>query len=91
MPQKSPKWRKVNAKKQKIFRRILKPKKQTKTAISRGYQAVEPRIIFPMRKILPAIHKHGHPPFKKVWLYIYTCAVVTVGTWVELPKDCGQN
>ena len=31
--------------------------KQTKTAINRCYQAVEPRIIFTRRKSLPAIHK----------------------------------
>ena len=29
-----------------------------------------------------------YPPFNKVWSYINTCAAVTVGTWVELPKDC---
>ena len=32
--------------------------KQTKIAINRCYQAVETRIIFTTRKILPAIHKH---------------------------------
>ena len=32
--------------------------------------------------------KMFYPPFNKVWSYINTCAAVTVGTWVELPKDC---
>ena len=31
--------------------------KQTKTAVNRCYQAVEPRIILATRKILPVIHK----------------------------------
>ena len=29
-----------------------------------------------------------YPLFNKVWSYINTCAAVTVGTWVKLPKDC---
>ena len=29
-----------------------------------------------------------YPLFNKVWSYIKTCAALTVGTWVELPKDC---
>ena len=32
--------------------------------------------------------KMFYPSFRKVWSYITTCAGVTVGTWVELPKDC---
>ena len=28
-----------------------------------------------------------YPPHN-AWSYINTCAAVTVGTWVELPKDC---
>ena len=43
------------------------------------------------RKILPAIHKNVLPSFNKVWSYINTYAAVTVGTWVELPKDCGTE
>ena len=62
--------------------------KQTKIAINRCYQAVEPRIIFTTRKILPAIHKDVLPSLQKVWSYINACAAVTVGTWVKLPKDC---
>ena len=38
--------------------------KQTKTAINRCYQAVEPRIIF-TRKILPAIHKDVLPSLQQ--------------------------
>ena len=32
--------------------------------------------------------KMFYPPFNKVWSYINACAAVTVGTWIELPKDC---
>ena len=62
--------------------------KQTKIAINRCYQAVEPHIIFTTRKILPAIHKDVLPSLQQSMSYINTCAAVTVGTWVELPKDC---
>ena len=61
--------------------------KQTKTAIHLYCQAVEPRIIFTTRKILPAIHKDVLPSLQKVWSYINTCAAVTVAVWVKLPKD----
>ena len=29
-----------------------------------------------------------YPSFNKVRSYINTCAAVSVGTWIELPKDC---
>ena len=40
-------------------------KKQTKIAINRCYEAVEPRIIFTTRKILPPIHKHLLPSLQQ--------------------------
>ena len=43
----------------------LKFKKQTKTAINGCYQAVEPRIIFTMRKIFPAIHDDVLPSLQQ--------------------------
>ena len=62
--------------------------KQTKIAINRCYQAVEPRIIFTTRKILPAIHKDVLLFLQQSISYINTYAAVTVSTWVELPKNC---
>ena len=62
--------------------------KQTKTAVNRCYQAVEPRIIFETKKNFLQLLKMIYPPFNKVWLYINTCAAVAVGTWVEFPQDC---
>ena len=44
-----------------IGKTFLNFEKQTKIAINRYYQAVEPRIIFTTRKILPAIHKNELP------------------------------
>ena len=40
--------------------------KQTKIAIKRCYQAVEPRIIFTTRKIWPAIHKNVLPSLQQI-------------------------
>ena len=49
-------------------------KKQTKIAINRCYQAVEPRIIFTTRKILPAIHKNVLPTLQQsMVVYQYVC------------------
>ena len=48
--------------------------KQTKIAISRCYQAVEPRIIFTTRKILPAIHEDVLPSLQQsMVVYQYAC------------------
>ena len=48
--------------------------KQTKTAINRCFQAVESRIIFTTKKIVPAIHKYVLPFFQKsVVVYQYVC------------------
>ena len=50
--------------------------KQTKIAINRCYQAVEPRIIFTTRKILPAIHKDVLPSLQQsmvVYQYVSRC------------------
>ena len=48
--------------------------KQTKNAIKRCYQAVEPRIIFTTRKIWPAIHKNVLPSLQQSRvIYQYVC------------------
>ena len=48
--------------------------KQTKIAINRCYQAVEPRIIFTTRKILPAIRKDVLPSLQQsMVVYQYVC------------------
>ena len=56
--------------------------KQTKTAINRCYQAVEPHIIFTMRKNLPAIHKDILPSLQQsmvVYQYVCRCDCWYVG------------
>ena len=56
--------------------------KQTKTAINRCYQSVEPRIIFTTRKILPAIHKDVLPSLQQsmvVYQYVCRCDCRYVG------------
>ena len=56
--------------------------KQTKTAINRCYQAVEPSIIFTTRKILPAIHKDVLPSLQQsmvVYQYVCRCDCRYVG------------
>ena len=48
--------------------------KQTKTAINQCYLAVEPRIIFTARKILPAIQKDVLPSLQQsMVIYQYVC------------------
>ena len=48
--------------------------KQTKIAINRCYQAVEPRMIFATRKVLPAIHKDVLPSLQQsMVVYLYVC------------------
>ena len=48
--------------------------KQTKTAMNQCYQAVEPRIIFTARKILPAIHEDVLPFLQQsMVVYQYVC------------------
>ena len=62
--------------------------KQTKIVINRCYQAVETRIIFTTRKILPTIHKDVLPSLQQsmvVYQYVGRC---DCRYWVELPKDC---
>ena len=56
--------------------------KQTKIAINRCYQAVEPHIIFTTRKILPAIHKDVLPSLQQsmvVYQYVCRCDCRYVG------------
>ena len=63
---------------------------QTKTAINRCYQAVEPRIIFTKRKILPAIHKHVLLSFQQsmvVYQYVYRCDCWYVGRTSQRLQD----
>ena len=67
----------------------LKFEKQTKIAINRCYQAVESRIIFTTRKILPAVHKNVPPSLQQsMVVYQCVCRCDWIGTWIELPKDC---
>ena len=63
----------------KIF---LNFEKQTKIAINRCYQAVEPRIIFTTRKILPAVYKDVLPSLQQsmvVYQYVCRCDCRYVG------------
>ena len=64
--------------------------KQTKIAINRCYQAVEPRIIFTTRKILPAIHKDVLPSLKQsmvVYQYVCPCDCRYVGRTSQRLQD----
>ena len=70
--------------------------KQTKIAINRCYQAVEPRIIFTTRKILPAIHKDVLPSLQQsMVVYQYVCRCDCGGggggTTRPLPRDRGAE
>jgi len=58
--------------------------KQTKSAKKECYSAVQRRIIFSTKKILPAIYKDLVPTTQQKWLYINMCAAVIAGTWAEL-------
>ena len=62
--------------------------KQTKIAINRCYQAVEPRIIFITRKFLPAIHKDVLPSLQQsmvVYQFVCRCDCRYVGrTYLRL-------
>ena len=64
--------------------------KQTKIAINRCYQAVEPRIIFTTRKILPAIHKDVLPSLQRstvVYQYVCRCDCRYVGRTSQRLQD----
>ena len=64
--------------------------KQTKIAINRCYQAVEPRIIFTTRKILPAIHKDVLPFLQQsmvVYQYVCHCDCRYVGRTSQRMQD----
>ena len=64
--------------------------KQTKIAINRCYQAVEPRIIFTTRKILPAIHKDVLPSLQQsmvVYQYVCRCDCRYVGRTSQRLQD----
>ena len=64
--------------------------KQTKIAINRCYQAVEPRIIFTTRKILPAIHKDVLPSLQQsmvVYQYVCSCDCRYVGLTSQRLQD----
>ena len=69
--------------------------KQTKIAINRCYQAVEPRIIFTTRKILPAIHENVLPSLQQSMIvYQYVCRCDCGGgggTTRPLPRDGGAE
>jgi len=63
----------------------LKFEKQTKSAIKECYNAVQPRIMFSTKKILPSIYKDHVPTTQQsIWSYINTYAAVIAGTWAEL-------
>ena len=64
--------------------------KQTKIAIKGCYQAVEPRIVFTTRKILPAIHKDVLPSFQQnmvVYQYVCRCDCRYVGRTSQRLQD----
>ena len=64
--------------------------KQTKIAINLCFQAVEPRIIFTTRKILPAIHKDVLPSLQQstvVYQYVCRCDCRYVGRTSQKLQD----
>ena len=69
--------------------------KQTKIAINRCHHAVEPRIIFTTRKILPAIHKDVLSSLQQsMVVYQYVCCCDCGGgggTTRPLPRDGGAE
>ena len=52
------------------------------------FEAGQPRMVFSIRRVLPAIHEDVLPTSNKVMLYKNTCAIATAGTWVERPNVC---
>ena len=64
---------------------------QIKTAVKRCYFAVEPRIVFTTRQLLPATTKMYCLLLTKAILFTNTCATAIVGTWAVLPKDCSRE
>ena len=66
----------------------LKFERKIKLSINNCFGAVQPRVVFSTRRILPAIHKDVLPLFKIVTSYMNTCATAIVGTWVERLNVC---
>ena len=68
----------------------LKFEKRIKSAVTKCFQAVEPRVIFSTRKILPAIHKDVVPSFQQsmvVYQYVCRCDQRYVGRTTQRLQD----
>ena len=53
---------------------FLKFESQTKSAVQKCYRAVDPRVIFSTRKLLPAIHKDALPStYQSMVVHQYVC------------------
>ena len=65
--------------------------RKIKSFISHCFGAVQPRVVFFTRRILPAIQRDFFPLFNQVMSYMKTCATEIVGTWVEHPDVCRKK
>ena len=65
--------------------------KLSKSAVNQCYGAVDPRVIFSTKKILPAVHKDVLPTTQQSMIVcINTCAAAIVGTYNQR-KYCPVN
>ena len=64
--------------------------KKTKIAINRCYQAVESRIIFTTRKILPAVHKNVLPSLQQS-MVVYQCVCRCDCRYVDRTSQRSQD
>ena len=73
-----------------IGKNSLKFERKIKLPINNCFGAVQPRVVFSTRRILPAIRKDVLPTFQQsnVVLYMNTCATAIVGTWVKRLNVC---
>ena len=67
---------------------FLKFERKRKLSINNCFEAVQPRVVFSTRQILPAIHKDVLPTFQQSTSYMNTCGTAIVGTWVERLNLC---
>ena len=72
----------------RIGKTSLSFEKQTKIVSTDVTKLLNLAMFLPPEKFCLRFIKMFYPPFNKVWSYINRCAAVTVGTWVELLKDC---
>ena len=66
----------------------LKFNRKIKLAITNCFGAVQPRVVFSAKRVLPAMHKNVLPAFQQRNVVHKCVCTAIVGTWVKGPNIC---